>query len=132
MWLYSLDSQAVCVTDVNCLSWFVNIRIVQHKRPSTVMLIVIVVVHEYVIHCSTENFHIKPNIRKKFYIKCHQKFRIWFPSISLSLKLTMHWLVNKVQTGSLLMKMWQQTHVLSEETTDNSRALQASPQKSKS
>ena len=63
------------------------------QRPSTAMPIIVVVlvlafVHKYAIWCNTEDFAVKLSIKKKFYTECHQKFRRWFPGISLALKLT--------------------------------------------
>jgi hypothetical protein len=58
------------------------------QRLSTVMpIVVVVLVHKNAIRCNTENLTVKPSIKKKFYIKCHQKFRRWFSGISLAWKL---------------------------------------------
>jgi hypothetical protein len=56
--------------------------------PITVVALVLAVVRKYAIRCNTEDFAVKPSIKKKFYKKCHKKFRRWFPGISLALKLT--------------------------------------------
>jgi hypothetical protein len=62
-------------------------------RLSTAMPIIVVVVldvvHKNAIQCNIEDFAVKPSIKKKFNIKCHQKFRRWFPGISLALKPTL-------------------------------------------
>jgi hypothetical protein len=55
--------------------------------PITVVVLVLAVVQEYAVWCNTEDFAVKPSIKKKFYTKCHKKFRRWFPGISLALKL---------------------------------------------
>jgi hypothetical protein len=48
------------------------------QRLSTVIPIIVVVVlavvHKYAIWCNTEDFTVKPGIKKKFYTKCHKKF----------------------------------------------------------
>jgi predicted PurR-regulated permease PerM len=65
-----------------------------------VVLVVLTVVHKHAIWCNTEDFTVKPSIKKNFYTQCHQKFRRWFPGISLVFTLT----IKTVQTGSLIMK----------------------------
>lgn len=57
---------------------------------------------------------------KKSFKKCHSKISSWLPGISFLSKSAIYHMMNKFQTGSLLMKKWEQTQcVLSEEILHN-------------
>jgi hypothetical protein len=68
-------------------------------------------------------------IGKKSCKKCHGKLRSWFPGVSFPSKSALYQ-TNKFQTGSLLMKKWEQTQCfLSEEILCNTgNPLEISPQ----
>jgi hypothetical protein len=103
----------LCVTHVNCLSWFMNIRTVYHRS-----------FLKYVNCCfccecaySEIIFIVKKYIRKKSYKKCCTKFRRLFRGFSFPLKSTIHPMMNKSWTTGSLLKKWQLTLcVISEES----------------
>jgi uncharacterized membrane protein len=105
----------LCITGIKCLLWFLNTNAVQHRGILLWYKSCLLVNMQYRV--MQRIFIVETYIKKKFYKKCHTNFTRWLPGVLISLKLIIHWPVDKFQTSSLLMKKWQQVqHVLSEET----------------